>query len=228
MQQQIPLGFTFSNEVSFDTFVAGDNGEAVTAIQNLTQKGNEHYIYIWGAKGTGKSHLMQSICQQFTASQQAVAYLSLRDRKQYSPAILDGLEKLSLVCVDDVQEIVSDPAWEEALFHFYNRMRDGSIPLLVSGSKPASQLSLKLADLKSRLGWGLIFQIKMLNDHQKLLALQKRAVLRGMELNDEAGRYLLTRYSREMGDLLQLLDKLDKASLSEQRRLTIPFIRDCI
>ena len=99
---------------------------------------------------------------------------------------------------------------------------------MISGSLAPAQLDLKLADLKSRLGWGLTLQIKPLNDMQKLAVLQKRAMLRGMELNDESGQFLLKRYSRDMDDLLRLLDILDKASLSEQRRLTIPFIRDYI
>ena len=210
MQQQIPLGFKFNNETSFDSFVVGDNKEALTAIRNLMQDDGEHCIYIWGAKGVGKSHLMQSVCQEFTSRRNAVAYLGLKDRVQYSPEILNGLETLSLVCIDDVQEITGDPAW------------------LISGSLAPAQLDLKLADLKSRLGWGLTLQIKPLNDMQKLAVLQKRAMLRGMELNDESGQFLLKRYSRDMDDLLRLLDILDKASLSEQRRLTIPFIRDYI
>jgi DnaA family protein len=70
-----------------------------------------------------------------------------------------------------------------------------------------------------------VLQLKPLNDDQKLAALQKRAALRGLELNNDAGRFLISRYSRNLCELFALLDKLDHASLSEQRRLTIPFLR---
>jgi len=225
MQQQIPLGFKFNNEVTFETFVAGDNAEAKLAIESLVHETDERYIYIWGGQGVGKSHLLQALCQQFAEQQKPVALLNLEDNNQYTPLILDGLEKLSLVCIDDIQNVAANAEWEEALFHFFNRMRDHKIPLLISGALPPAQLNLKLPDLKSRLEWGLVLQIKLLNDAHKLQALQKRASLRGMELSDESGNFLLSRCSRDLTDLFSLLDKLDKASLSEQRRLTIPFIR---
>ena len=225
MQQQIPLGFKFNNEVTFETFVIGDNAEAVLAIQNLGHNIDEHYIYIWGGQGVGKSHLLQALCQQYSEQQKPVAFLALQDNDQYTPLILDGLEKLSLVCIDDIQNVAANAEWEEALFHFFNRMRDHKTPLLISGLQPPAQLNLQLADIKSRMGWGLTLQIKLLNDAHKLQALQKRALLRGMELSDESGYFLLSRCSRDLNDLFNLLDKLDKASLSEQRRLTIPFIR---
>ena len=229
MQQQLPLGFKFNNENTFNTFVSGANAEAVQAIQKLGQEVDEQgvnaYIYIWGGQGVGKSHLLQALCQQYAEQQKPVALLSLAHSSQYSPKLLDGLEKLSLVCIDDIQNITANAEWEEALFHFFNRMRDNKIPLLISGSQAPVQLNIKLNDLKSRLGWGLTLQITPLDDEHKLKALQKRASLRGMELNDESGRFLLSRYSRDLNDLFNLLDKLDKASLREQRRLTIPFIK---
>lgn len=228
MQQQIPLGFKFNNEATFKTFVVADNAQAVQAIQSLGQEVNEHYIYIWGAQGVGKSHLLQALCQQYAEQHKPVALLDLENNDQYSPLMLDGLEKLSLVCIDDIQSVAANAEWEEALFHFFNRMRDHSIPLLISGSQPPAQLDLQLNDLKSRLGWGLTLQIKLLDDTNKLQALQKRASLRGMELSDESGQFLLSRYSRDLIDLFSLLNELDKASLSEQRRLTIPFIKDHI
>ena len=225
MQQQIPLGFKFNNEVTFETFVPGDSAQAVLAIQKLGHEKDEHYIYIWGGKGAGKTHLLQALCQQYSEHQRPVAYLALEDSDHYPPSMLDGLENLSLVCIDDIEYVTGNAEWEEALFHFFNRMRDHKTPLLISGSKPPAQLNLQLPDIKSRIGWGLILQIKLLNDADKLQALQKRASFRGMELSDESGLFLLSRYSRDLNDLFNLLDKLDKASLCEQRRLTIPFIR---
>jgi len=225
MSQQIPLGFTFNNEISFRSFVVGENQEAFKAVQKLSAGGDEHFIYLWGKHGSGRSHLLQSLCQFYGEQNKPAAFLALSEKEQYSPLILDGLERLSLVCIDDVHAIAGDASWEEALFHCFNRAHDSKTPLIITGNVPPVQLPLRLDDLKSRLGWGLVLQLKILRDEQKLQALQTRAGLRGLELSDEAGQFLLSRYSRDLGELFVLLDKLDHASLSEHRRLTIPFLR---
>ena len=228
MQLQIPLDFTFNNEINFDAFVAGENTVVIMAIQALGQETGERFIYLWGREGSGKSHLLQALCQSYADQHKPVALLALQEKDQYSPRILEGLEQLSLVCIDDVQLIAADAEWEEALFHLFNRTHDRNTPLIVTGSTPPAQLTLQLHDLQSRLGWGLILQLKPLSDDQKLVALQHRAASRGLELGNDVGRFLLNRYSRDLRELFALLDKLDHASLSEQRRLTIPFLRQHI
>jgi DnaA family protein len=225
MQQQIPLGFTFNREVSFDTLVIGENAEAIEAVRTLEQSSGERFIYLWGREGSGKSHVLQALCRSVSERQKPAALLALRNKEQYSPSMLQGLEGLSLVCIDDIGAIAADHVWEEALFHLYNRAHDRKTALIITGAAPPAQLPLLLHDLKSRLGWGLVLQLKPLNDDQKLAALQKRAALRGLELNNDASRFLISRYSRNLCELFALLDKLDHASLSEQRRLTIPFLR---
>jgi len=225
MPQQIPLGFTFNNEISFNSFVVGENQVTFNAVQKLGAGSEEHFIYLWGKQGSGKSHLLQSLCQIYGEQNKPAAFLALSNKDQYSPLMLDGLEQLSLVCIDDVHAIAGDANWEEALFHCFNRTHDHKTPLIITGNAPPVQLPLQLDDLKSRLGWGLVLQLKPLRDAQKLEALQTRAGLRGLELSDEVGQFLLSRYSRDLGELLALLDKLDHASLSEQRKLTIPFLR---
>ncbi|HEY5603593.1 MAG TPA: DnaA regulatory inactivator Hda [Gammaproteobacteria bacterium] len=225
MQQQIPLRFIFDHESRFDTFVIGENAEAIKAIQALGHKSGERFIYLWGREGSGKTHLSQALCRSCADQQKPVAMLALHNRDQYAPSMLEGLERLSLVCVDDIHLLAADSVWEEGLFHFYNRAYDCRTPLVVTGIAPPAQLNLQLPDLKSRLGGGLVLQLKPLNDDQKLVVLQNRAALRGLELNEDAGRFLLNRHSRDLRELLALLDRLDRASLIEQRRLTIPFLR---
>ena len=228
MPQQIPLGFTFNNDISFDTFVVGENTEAVSAVRALGGVSGERFIYLWGKQGSGKSHLLQALCQLWGEQNNPVAYLALEDMDQYSPLMLEGLEQLSLVCIDDIHAIATDATWEEALFHFFNRAYDRKTPLIITGNAAPAQLNFQLQDLRSRLGWGLVLHLKPLQDEQKLEALQTRAALRGLELATDVGRFLLNRYSRDLGELFALLDRLDQASLSEQRRLTIPFLRQHI
>ena len=225
MQHQLPLEFEFNNELTFQSFFAGPNAEAVASLQNIGANAGESYIYLWGTTGSGKSHLLQAVCQRVAMSGKPVALLPMQFHEQYSPAMLEGLENLALVAIDDIEAVARQSVWEEALFHLFNRMHARKTPLLISARTSPPQLPVELADLKSRLAWGLVLQLRVLTDEQKILALRKRAQIRGMELNDEVGQFMLSRYSRDMPGLMNLLDVLDKASLREQRRLTIPFVR---
>lgn len=227
MRQQLPLEFKFNNELTFASFVRGSNAELLDALQKLESSAENPLIYYWGRQGVGKTHLLQAICQSPDFANRPVAMISLGDINQagYSPLMLEGLEQMALVCIDDVHSIAGQADWENALFHFYNRARDQSTPLVITGNLPPAQLAIELNDLKTRLGWCLIVQLHDISDEEKLLVLRQRAKLRGMELNNEVGEFLLRRHSREMNDLMLLLNELDKASLTEQRRLTIPFVK---
>lgn len=231
MQQQLPLGFHFNDEVTLESYLPGPNAEALEAVRQLIAQTTEPFVYLWGRHGVGKSHLLQASGLALTRQNRPVALITLRDHEQYPPQILQGLEQVSLVCIDDIdaiEDIVNQAAWEEALFHLFNRVRESGTPLLVTASGPPAQLNFQLKDLKSRLGWGLTFQLRSIADDQKIHVLQQRAQHRGMELNAEVGRYLITRFSRDMNNLIALLETLDKVSLAEQRRLTIPFVKQAI
>lgn len=231
MGQQLPLDFKFNNEFTFESFVGDSNEELLVALKNISLLDDVPFIYIWGKQGSGKSHLLQALCQSSSFSEKPVAMIPLNaneECEQFAPQMLDGLEAMSLLCFDDVNGIAGKAEWQTALFHLYNRARDNSTPLVVTGDSPPAQLNIDLADLKTRLGWGLIFQLHELNDESKLKALQLRAQHRGMELNAEVGEFLMRRFSRDMSNLIKLIDKLDNASLREHRRLTVPFVKQVL
>ena len=142
--------------------------------------------------------------------------------------MLDGLEQLSLVCLDDIDSIAGNEEWEQAIFHLYNRLRDLHTPLLITAGNSPKGSSIKLADLKSRLAWDHVFHLKVLEEKATLRALQKRANSRGFDLSEEVADYLFKRVARDMHSLFQLLDKLDQASLIAKKKLTIPFVKDLL
>jgi DnaA-homolog protein len=109
--------------------------------------------------------------------------------------------------------------------HLYNRLGDSARPLIMAGQIRPQGLSIKRADLKSRLLGSLVFHLQCLDDEAKVMSLQQRAGVRGFDLPLEVARYLLKRYPRDMKALCCLLDTLDRASLVAQRKLTIPFVR---
>ena len=137
-------------------------------------------------------------------------------------------ENYDLVCLDDVDALAGERRWEEALFHLYNRIRERGACLVVSCASAPARLQLSLPDLGSRLSWGLVYQLRALDDDQRLLALQLRARQRGCDMPDETGRYLLRRLPRDMPALFDLLDRLDDASLVAQRKLTVPFVKSVL
>lgn len=225
---QLPLNIALKNHATFNNFYADGNQEAYSAIEKLAAlQGPERYIYVWGSPGVGKSHLLQAACHdllpQFTA-----AYFSFADLQDVEPALLEGLENVSLVCLDDIEAAAGKAEWETALFHFYNRIRDAGHYLLVAGRQPPANAGWRLADLRSRLSAGLIYHLRGLSDDGKLCAMQIHAKYRGLELPDEVGHYLLRHCRRDMRALFELLEQLDRASLVARRRLTIPFIKEVI
>ncbi len=224
MPEQIPL-FQHNHQVTFDSFWPGDNSEVIALIKAQILAPDHPCLYLWGKAGVGKSHLLQAACGYAQQRQQPAAYMPLAEFKDLDAEVAQGLERYGLICVDDVDAIAGRDAWESALFHLYNRARErGALMIFSAVGKPAD-LGLNLTDLRSRLAWGSVWHIEELPDQDKLSALQLRAWQRGFSLPDEVGAYLMQRCPRDMHSLFALLDKLDRASLSEHRKLTIPFVR---
>ena len=141
---------------------------------------------------------------------------------------LQGLEKLDLVCVDDLHVIAGDLRWEEALFHCFNRIRDAQGRLLISSSKRLSELQIALPDLASRLGWGLRLPLSPLDDDDKLKVMVMHADRLGTTLPPEVQQYLLKRLDRSVPALVSAVETLHRAALTHKRRITIPLAREAL
>ncbi len=226
MTDQLPLALTLRHAPRLDDFVIGDNAAVMAAIQQLLAPSGERLVYLSGPAGSGRSHLLSGLCASGATLGLRCAYVPLREREHLAPALLQGLEALDLVAVDDVVLAAGDIGWEEALFHLFNRCRSAGTGLLFSADRGPSALPLTLPDLRTRLAWGLTLAIAPLDDEGRNQLLQQLATRRGLELPDEVARYLLERAPRHPKDLVALVDSLDRASLAEQRRLTVPFVRE--
>ena len=228
--EQIPLRFAWQDGFSFENFYPGENVVTMHRLQQITsgESVDEQFLFLWGFANVGKSHLLQASCQQAAESGLSVAYLPLTEIGDLHPEMFAGLEKLSLVCIDDAQVLAGNKEIEEALFHLYNRMRDAGNKMIVAADVSPNALPIALADLQSRLSWGPVFHLQELNDENKIAALQLRAKTRGFELTEEVGLFLIRRSARDMPSLFALLDRMDEASLAQHRKLTIPFVRGFI
>ena len=222
---QLTLNIRLDDSATFTNFYVGNNQGLLFALQKMLEGVGNSFIYCWGTAGVGRSHLLQACCHQLSEQGKTAAYVPLSRFRELSPEILERLEVMSLVCLDDINAVIGDKNWEAALFHFYNRAFEHPTRLFVSADSPPQQLPGGLPDLASRLASGLVSQLLPLSDEQKLAALQLRAQLRGFNLTDKVGNFLLHHQTRDFPSLFILLEKLDQASLSQQKKLTIPFLK---
>lgn len=223
--KQMTLTFNLQDDQSFENFFPGDNKQLLVKLMNMARGRGNRLLYLWGASGVGKTHLLNACCYVARQLRLQPFYLPLTKINQLSPSVFEDLETLNLICIDDLEMIAGKKDWEEAFFHFFNRMREEKKRLIVSGNALPKELAIKLPDIRSRLTSGLIYQVKPLNDEMKIETLIMRARLRGLDLTNDVAQFLLRRLPRNMNDLLCALQTLDQSALEEQRKLTIPFVK---
>jgi DnaA-homolog protein len=226
--KQLALNLCLKDAASFANFFTGNNKQLVKVLSHLYTNDISPFVYFWGQIGSGKSHLLSAVCQLFGEQHLSAAYLPLEDIGEFSLQILDNLESLDLLCIDDLHLIAGNLVWEEKIFHCFNSLLAHNKKIVITSSMAPQVLPLKLLDLKSRMIGGLVFALQMLSDKEKIICLKLRAKLRGLDLSDSAAHFLLSHYERDTKNLFTALEKLDKASLIAQRRLTIPFVKDIL
>lgn len=225
---QLPLGVGLRDDATFANFHPGPSATLVDRLQHQLDDDGEPFLYLWGSDGVGRSHLLQAACHAASDRDRRALYLPLEELGHFPPLMLEEVERLDLVAIDDLDRVVGRRRWEEALFHAFNRLRDEGRRLVIAASAPPRQLGVALPDLASRLTWGMTFHVSGLDDGGRLEALQLRARVRGMQLPDEVARYILHRGPRRLEALFEALETLDRASLSAQRKLTIPFVKQAL
>ncbi len=223
--RQLALGIVWNAEATLEQYVPGPNADALAALRGDLGDGAAPLL-LYGGRGSGKTHLLQAACRDLAAD--GSSYVPLASARDLSPELLQGLEMLPLVALDDLQAVAGDRLWEEAIFHLFNRLQAHGGRLLMAGRESPAHLPLLLPDLVSRLQWGLVYRLQPLAEADLLLALQRRARQRGLELPHETAQYLLRRVPRDSHTLFGLLDVLDRAALAAQRRLTVPFVRQVL
>jgi DnaA-homolog protein len=225
--QQIPLGLRLPDRAVFASFLPARNAEALGHAQRVAAGEAGGLTWLCGPTGSGKTHLLQAISS--AASQRVRAgYLPLRACAALGTGVLEGLPQLACLSLDDVDAVVGQGPWEHALFALLRELEEGGGRLVLAAAAPPALLPWTLADLGSRCAAGTVLQLRPLDEAEQQAALRLRARLRGFELPEETLQWLQRRLPRDMSTLYALLDTLDEAALSAQRRLTIPFIREVL
>lgn len=240
MTQQLLLDILPASPPTFRGFVAGANAAAVACVQSLAPG---RAVYLWGGAGCGRSHLLQASTGAWPAhaDQRAAHAAGTPDEgchyldSDTPPAWLHALateegRRLVRVAVDDVHRL--DEAGQAALFALFNRWRTvaatpAAFALLTAGERAPRAMQLR-EDLRTRLGWDLVFRLAQLSDAERSAALRDRARERGVHLPEDVLQWILTHQARDMGRLTALIDLLDRYSLARHRPITLPLLKDLL
>jgi DnaA family protein len=224
MSEQLPLALRWPAHQRFDAFVPGDNGVAIDLLQRASSGAGETVLYLAGAIGSGRTHLLIATCAAASAAGRSAQYLPLATLDGTS-ATIRAFGGSDLLAIDDVDAVAGDATAEHALFDLYNRCRGEGATLLFAASAPPAQAGFALPDLVSRLSACTQIVLKPLAEQERRTVLRDRAAARGIELDDGVIDWLFAREKRDLASLLGILDRIDSASLAAQRRVTVPFLR---
>ncbi len=230
--QQPLLNLSLHDGQRFATFFVNklgtDNQLIVDDLQDSLSSDAHKQNVIWGSDNSGKSHLLQATCHAAFSKGMSAAYLPLKELQQHGVGIFEGSSIYQIICIDDVDSVTGNDTWELALFNLINQTRERQQVLIFSATQNPRHLDCKLADLHSRLLWGASYQLHELDDEEKSAALKFRAAQRGIELDNAVIEYIYKRYPRDFTTLIGILDKLDIESLSSQRKITIPLVKQAL
>jgi len=242
MPRQIALDLGHTPKPTLDNFIATGNENLIAVLKDIQRSwqqaqnnqtasnADSKMIHLWGASGSGRTHLLSAL--QLQASELGInAFLlnhesSMDEWRACADVLIENNQAPGLLCVDDIDHL-SEFA-QGALFRLHNLIREASQQYLITTSlAAASNLQIR-EDLKTRLVWGLVFQMHALSDSEKLQALEQAAAERGLQISSEVAPWLLKHFHRDMPSLMSLLEALDQYSLETKRAITLPLLKEML
>jgi len=216
--KQIPLPMGREPVRSFDNFLPGANAALLAHLTALDP--GSPPVYLWGAPGSGKSHLLQALVHRFHGQGLRTASFAAGDMTPWAHD-----ERCGLIVLDDCDRFDADQ--QQAAFALFAQSATGDVCVAAAASVPPVDLTLR-EDLRTRLGWGHVFALHPLSDPEVRAALRREADHRGVFLSDEVMDHLLTRFARDLKHLMAMLDRLDEFSLATKRVVTVPLLRQML
>ena len=226
--QQLPLEIQLADHAVFGNFLPAGNELVIHELKAAAARAELPMLWVWGPPESGRSHLLQACIAAADERGRRAAYLPLDRTLALPAAALEGLGELDVVGLDDIDAIAGDAGFEQAVFGLFEQLRQSGGRLVVTASAAPGEIRFRLPDLASRLKSGGVYRLQPLDDAGRLEALQIRARFRGFDLPEDTGHYLLNRMPRGPASLFRVLDRLDRAALVAQKRLTIPFVRSVL
>lgn len=224
---QLPLPLAFPRASDFESFRAGENVAALDAVQAFARR-PEGVMLLLGPSGSGKSHLLAAACQAHAEAGGSFRYLNAGAWPEDRWGELARLPGVSLLAIDALEELAGRRALEEGLFALFNAVRDRGGGVLAASREHPEALTALLPDLRSRLLAGLRFRLQPLPEEARREVLRARARAMGIALEESVLDYLFRRHSRDLKSLIALLERLERESLSRQRPVTVPLLREVL
>ncbi|MEZ2740346.1 DnaA regulatory inactivator Hda [Comamonas jiangduensis] len=225
--KQLALDIGLPTGPSLSRFYAGRNTPVVSHLQNWVNNGfgaatrSPVPTYLWGASGSGKTHLLKAVREMLREQGVQVGWM---DASTGFPPEFD--ERWSAVVMDDVHQYT--PMQQARAFNWFvnaiNPPSGSPCWILSAGDAPPAAMEVR-DDLRSRLGWGHVFQLHVPNEEERREVLKTEAAARGVTLSADVVDYMLKRFSRDLASLMQLLDMLDEFALRNKRAITIPLLK---
>lgn len=227
MIRQIPLDLRWPPHQRLDAYWPGPNAAVLRDVADFAG-GGDAWLYLHGAPGTGKTHLLIGACRAALDARHPARYVSLARLPPRRGAALGGVEADGLLAIDDIGAMAGDRDGERALFDLYNRARGGGARMLFAACTPPAESGITLPDLVSRLGACTQHALHPLDERDRRAMLRMLAGRLGLWLDDDVLDWWFARQPRDPASLVALLQKIDRASLAAQRRVTIPFLRELL
>lgn len=224
--QQLPLGVQLRASAVFGSYAPGRNAAALLAVRSLVAAGGAP-LWLWGAPGCGKTHLLHAALAAWDEVQGPAAYLPLA-LPGLQPSMLAGLDHCGLLALDEVDAVAGNAAMETALFHLWNGLLERGARVILAARQPPAGVGVQLPDLASRFRSSLVLQLHVPDETELAEVLRVMVAQRGLELGPEVAAFLLRRVRRDTHELAALVERLDAAALAAQRALTVPFVREVL
>ena len=185
-------------------------------------------LFIYGTKESGKTFLLQAMCNSYSSVSKLSLYIPLKKVMNYGVEIFESLENIDLICIDGIEEVISKIEWEKAIFNLINKALISETRLILTSSKDLKSLNFSLPDLESRIRKIQSYELYPINDKDILDALKYISKLTSINLGDKEARYLVTYSQRNISNLVHILESLDQLSMEMKRKNTIPLIKEVI
>jgi len=185
-------------------------------------------LFIYGTKESGKTFLLQAMCNSYSSASKSSLYIPLKKVMNYGVEIFESLENIDLICVDGIEEAISKIEWEKAIFNLINKALISETRLILTSSKDLKSLNFSLPDLESRIRKIQSYELHPVNDKDIFDALKYISKLTSINLGDKEAKYLVTYSQRNISNLVHILESLDQLSMEMKRKITIPLIKEVI
>jgi len=185
-------------------------------------------LFIYGTKQSGKTFLLQAMCNSYSSMRKSSLYVPLKKVMNYGVEIFESLENIDLICIDDIEQVISITEWEKEIFNLINKSLISKSRLILTSSKDLKSLSFSLPDLESRIKKIQSYELYPIDDKDIIDALKYISQFKSINLGDKEAKYLVTYSQRDISNLIQILESLDQLSMEMKRKITIPLIKEII